>query len=68
MDSTAVSLTTYAGSNEDFMAIPLEKLARQIVAGALHVQVGKVFQLDDIVEAHRTKEQNKAGGKVVVLT
>jgi len=27
-----------------------------------------VFKLDDIVEAHRCMEENKAGGKIVVLT
>jgi NADPH:quinone reductase-like Zn-dependent oxidoreductase len=65
---TAVSLTTYAGESEDFMRMPLEDLVEQIVAGTLHVQVGKTFHLDEIVEAHRCMEENKAGGKIVVLT
>jgi len=65
---TAVSLTTYAGESEDFMRMPLEELVEQIAAGTLHVQVGKVFHLDEIVEAHRCMEENKAGGKIVVLT
>jgi NADPH:quinone reductase-like Zn-dependent oxidoreductase len=65
---TAVSLTTYAGESEDFMRMPLEELVEQIAAGTLHVQVGKVFHLDQIVEAHRCMEENKAGGKIVVLT
>ena len=65
---TAVCLTTYAGESEDFMATPLESLAEQVADGKLHVQVGKVFHLDDIVEAHRSMEDNKAGGKIVVLT
>jgi NADPH:quinone reductase-like Zn-dependent oxidoreductase len=30
--------------------------------------VGKVFNLDQIVAAHRLMEENKAGGKIVVLT
>jgi hypothetical protein len=34
----------------------------------LLVQIGRVFKLDDIVEAHRCMEENKAGGKIVVLT
>jgi NADPH:quinone reductase-like Zn-dependent oxidoreductase len=34
----------------------------------LHVQVGRVFNLNDIVEAHRCMEENRAGGKIVVLT
>jgi NADPH:quinone reductase-like Zn-dependent oxidoreductase len=65
---TAVSLTTYAGESEDFMRTPLEDLVEQIAAGTLRVQVGKSFRLDEIVEAHRCMEENKAGGKLVVLT
>jgi NADPH:quinone reductase-like Zn-dependent oxidoreductase len=65
---TAVSLTTYAGESEDFMRMPLEDLVEQIAAGTLRVQVGKTFHLDEIVEAHRCMEENKAGGKIVVLT
>ncbi len=65
---TAVSLTTYDGGPEDFMRTPLEELIEQIAAGTLHVNVGKVFHLDEIAEAHRCMEENKAGGKIVVLT
>ena len=65
---TAVSLTTYAGEYTDFMTTPYQQLVEQIAAGTLNVQVGKVFQLDHIVEAHRCMEENKAGGKIVVLT
>jgi NADPH:quinone reductase-like Zn-dependent oxidoreductase len=65
---TAVSLTTYAGESEDFMRMPLEDLVEQIAAGTLHIQIGRVFHLDEIVEAHRCMEENKAGGKIVVLT
>jgi NADPH:quinone reductase-like Zn-dependent oxidoreductase len=65
---TVVSLTTYAGESEDFMRTPLEDLAEKIAAGTLHVQVGKTFHLDEIAEAHRCMEENKAGGKIVVLT
>ncbi len=53
MIPTAVSLTTYDGGPEDFMRTPLEELIEQIAAGTLHVNVGKVFQLDEIAEAHR---------------
>jgi NADPH:quinone reductase-like Zn-dependent oxidoreductase len=43
-------------------------IAKQVEAGTLHVQVGKTFQLDQIVEAHRAMEENGAGGKIVVFT
>lgn len=65
---TAVCLTSYAGEAEDFMHMPLQELVDQVAAGSLQVQVGKVFRLDDIVEAHRCMDENKAGGKIVVLT
>jgi NADPH:quinone reductase-like Zn-dependent oxidoreductase len=35
------------------MLTPLDELVEQIAAGTLRVQVGRVFKLDDIVEAHR---------------
>lgn len=63
----AVYLTCYNGKNGDFMKMPFEDLAQQIAAGTLRVQIGKTFALDQIVEAHRTMEQNQAGGKIVVL-
>ena len=65
---TAVRLTTYAGESEDFMGTPLQELVDQIAAGTLHVQIGKTFHLDEIVEAHHCMEENKVGGKIVVLT
>jgi NADPH:quinone reductase-like Zn-dependent oxidoreductase len=65
---TAVSLTTYAGESEDYMRTPLEDLVEQIAGDTLRVQIGKVFRLEEIVEAHRCMEENKAGGKIVVLT
>ena len=64
----AVCLTTYAGEFDDFMRTPLDELIEQITAGTLRVQVGKIFHLDEIVEAHRCMEENRAGGKIVVLT
>jgi NADPH:quinone reductase-like Zn-dependent oxidoreductase len=65
---TSVCLTTYDGGPEDFMLMPLDELVEQVAAGKLRVQVGRVFKLDDIVEAHRCMEENRAGGKIVVLT
>lgn len=70
MDSipSTVSLTTYNGGPEEFQETPLNDLIKQIEEGKMHVQVGKVFHLDEIVEAHRCMEGNRAGGKIVVLT
>jgi NADPH:quinone reductase-like Zn-dependent oxidoreductase len=65
---TAVCLTTYDGGAADFMRTPLQELVAQVEAGTLRVHVGKVFHLDEIAEAHRAMEENKAGGKIVVIT
>jgi NADPH:quinone reductase-like Zn-dependent oxidoreductase len=54
---TSVCLTTYNGGPEDFMLTPLEELVGQIAAGTLRVQVGRIFRLDEIVEAHRLMEE-----------
>ena len=56
---TAVSLTTYAGESEDFIMTPLQELVEQIAAGALHVQVGRTFHLDEIAEAHCCMEEKR---------
>jgi NADPH:quinone reductase-like Zn-dependent oxidoreductase len=64
---SGICLTTYAGGAEDFMATPLEELARQYAEGTLHIQTGRVFHLDQIVEAHRCMEENRAGGKIVIV-
>jgi NADPH:quinone reductase-like Zn-dependent oxidoreductase len=65
---TAVSLTTYAGGADDFIRTPLQDLVQQIEKGKLRPQIGQVFFLDQIVEAHACMEENRAGGKIVVLT
>ena len=65
---SCVNLTTYDGGVTEFMEMPLDKMLRQIEQGAMAVAVGKTFKLDDVVEASRIQEENKAGGKIVVLT
>ena len=65
---STVCLTTYGGGVPEFMETPLTDLAKQVEEGKLKIKVGKVFRLEQIVEAHRTMEENRAGGKIVVLT
>ncbi|GAB1731478.1 hypothetical protein NU195Hw_g1090t1 [Hortaea werneckii] len=63
---SSVCLTIYADPN-GFMTTPLQALVEEIEAGKLKVTVGKTFKLEDIVEAHRTMDENRAGGKIVVM-
>jgi NADPH:quinone reductase-like Zn-dependent oxidoreductase len=65
---TGVSLTTYSGGVDDFMAMPFQALIDQVADGSLPVRFGPVFPLGEIVEAHRVMENNQADGKVVVTT
>ncbi|RMY61368.1 hypothetical protein D0865_01035 [Hortaea werneckii] len=63
---SSVCLTIYADP-DGFMTTPLQALVEEIEAGKLKVTVGKTFKLEDIVEAHRTMDENRAGGKIVVM-
>lgn len=65
---TAVNLTTYAGGAEDFISTPLQQVVNAVEAGSFNPPIGKVFWIDEIVEAHRAMENNTAGGKIVVKT
>ncbi len=65
---SAVRLTAYGGTAADFLRTPFEALAAHVSSGALPIRVGRTFHLNDIVEAHRCMEENRAGGKIVVLT
>lgn len=62
-----VSLTSYSGEPEDFMSMPLQALVDDVATGHLKVKLGRVFQIEDIVKAHRCMEANEAEGKIVVL-
>lgn len=62
------SLTTYSGTAEDFMAMPLDDLLAQVAQGTLPIRIGRVFPMADIVEAHRLMEAGTANGKIVTLT
>ncbi len=64
---TSVNLTTYAGGSDDFINTPLQEFASALEEGKTSVKLGPVFDLDDIVEAHRCMEENRAGGKIVVV-
>ena len=65
---TSVCLTTYSGGAEDFVTTPLQEFVSEVEAGRSRVKVGRVFGLDEIVEAHRVMEENRAEGKLVVVT
>ena len=64
---TSVNLTTYAGGSDDFINTPLQEFVSAVEEGKTSVKLGPAFHLEDIVEAHRCMEENRAGGKIVVV-
>ncbi|MBL1274631.1 MAG: zinc-binding dehydrogenase [Ectothiorhodospiraceae bacterium] len=65
---STVNLTIYSGSVQDFMDTPLQSVINDIEKKNIKPQIGRVFHMDDIVEAHRCMEENSAAGKIVILT
>lgn len=65
---SGVYLTSYAGGNNDLPPELLQQFIDQVEDGRLKLQIDKVFNLDQIVEAHAYMEGNRASGKLVVET
>ena len=65
---STVNLTTYSGGSRDFIDTPLQRIVNDIEGQRMTPPIGRVFQLENIVAAHRCMEDNAAGGKIVVLT
>jgi NADPH:quinone reductase-like Zn-dependent oxidoreductase len=63
-----VRLTAYSGEAADLSAAELQGFLDAVSAGRAKVPGGRVYQLDEIVQAHRDMENGSAGGKLVVLT
>jgi len=63
-----VFLTSYSGGSEDVTAEELQSFVDDVAAGNVPVALDRTFALDEIVEAHRYMEANRAKGKLVVLT
>jgi NADPH:quinone reductase-like Zn-dependent oxidoreductase len=47
--------------------VPLQAIAADVEAGRYQAKPTRVFRFEDIQEAHRVMETNKAGGKIVVV-
>jgi len=63
-----VFLTSYGGGSEDVTAEELQSYVDDVAAGNVPVGLDRTFELNEIVEAHRYMEANRAKGKLVVLT
>ncbi len=63
-----VFLTSYSGGAEDVTAAELQRYVDDVATGKVPLGLDRTFELDEIVEAHRYMEANRAKGKLVVLT
>ena len=62
-----VFLTSYGGESENITEPELQDFVDDVEAGRVAVSLDRTFALDDIVEAHRYMEANRARGKIVAL-
>lgn len=63
-----VRLTIYDSGQIKSPIRDFQTFIEHIEAGVYKLKIGKVFRLDQIVEAHKLMESNRANGKIVVLT
>lgn len=61
-----VRLTAYSGGAADLPPAQLQAFLDAVADGRARIPVGRVYQLDDIVQAHRDMEAGTVGGKAVV--
>jgi NADPH:quinone reductase-like Zn-dependent oxidoreductase len=61
-----VRLTAYGGEAGDLPADVLQEFLDAVAGGKVTVPVARVFELDEIVEAHTLMESGEASGKLVV--
>jgi NADPH2:quinone reductase len=47
--------------------VPLQEIAAQVAAGRLKAKPSRIFNFDQVREAHRVMEANEAKGKMVVV-
>jgi NADPH:quinone reductase-like Zn-dependent oxidoreductase len=63
-----VRLTAYGGDAQDLPAAVLQEYLDAVAAGRAVVPIDRVYDFDQIVEAHRVMEAGSATGKLVVRT
>ncbi|MET1063748.1 MAG: zinc-binding dehydrogenase [Arthrobacter sp.] len=63
-----VRLTSYIGGAADLPGSVLQEFLQAVSDGTATVPTGKVYALDDIVQAHTDMEENRVSGKLVDTT
>ncbi|MGW4526877.1 zinc-binding dehydrogenase [Amycolatopsis sp. NPDC004378] len=67
MIPSGTRLTAFHSDDMKGRAEVLQRIVDEVEAGVYRPNVDRVFALDDIVEAHRYMEEDRAAGKLVVL-
>ncbi|HEY5788541.1 MAG TPA: zinc-binding alcohol dehydrogenase family protein [Microlunatus sp.] len=63
-----VRLTAYSGEAADLPPAVLQDFLDAVAAGEATIPLGRVYRLDQIIQAHEDMEAGTVGGKAVVLT
>ncbi len=64
---TGVRLTAYSGGSGDITAADLQRYISLVESGALSIRRGPVWRFEQLQEAHRAMDDNRANGKMVVV-
>jgi NADPH:quinone reductase len=59
-------LTVYMGDSKNLSKELLQEFISEVEKGSVKLNIDRVFNLDQVAEAHRYMESNKAKGKIVV--
>ncbi len=61
-------LTVYMGESKNLPKGLLQEFINEVEKGAIQLNIDKVFQLSEVPAAHQYMEDNRAKGKLVVIT
>ena len=59
-------LTVYGGDAENLTKERLQKFINAVETGNIKLNIDRIFKLQEVLEAHRYMEENRASGKLVV--
>ncbi len=63
---TGVRLTAYSGGASDITSSDLQRYVAMVERGELEIRRGPVWTFEQLREAHRVMDENRASGKMVV--
>ena len=61
-------LTVYMGESKNLSRELLQEFIDDVAKGNINLNIDKVFKLEEVANAHLYMEENKAKGKIIVIT